>query len=171
MDEMPTEVWSAFVAIAAGGFLILAGYINRSSQRPPLMRVRIDREREERRVPTGWFARASIPAYCIYLTIHFSEEERYLLRHTGIGHYVFFRAPIPPDVTDPEKIKRLKAENFGLFFVRDLLGFGRKTLLGVWPDLIAADAAETAVRLKLEELAEQLSRASGTTEGSVAYEL
>lgn len=27
MDEMPLEVWSAFVAIAAGGFLILAGYI------------------------------------------------------------------------------------------------------------------------------------------------
>lgn len=135
------------------------------------MRVRIDREREERRVPTGWFAHANIPAYCIYLTIHFSEEERYLLRHTGIGHYVFVRAPIPPDVTDPGKIKRLKAENFGLFFVRDLLGFGRKTLLGVWPDLIAADEAETAVRLKLEELAEQLSRASGTTEGSVAYEL
>ena len=135
------------------------------------MRLRIDREREERRVPTGWFARANIPAYCIYLTIHFSEEERYLLRHTGIGHYVFVRAPIPPDVTDPEKIKRLKAENFGLFFVRDHLGFGRKTLLGVWPDLIAADEAETAVRLKLEELAEQLSRASGTTAGSVAYEL
>ncbi len=82
-----------------------------------------------------------------------------------------FRAPIPPDVTDPAMIKRLKATNYGLFFVRDLLGFGRKTLLGVWPDLIAADAAETAVRLKLEELAEQLSRASGTTEGSVAYEL
>jgi hypothetical protein len=102
------------------------------------MRVRIDREREERRVPTGWFARADIPAYCIYLTIHFSEEERYLLRHTGVGHYVFFRAPIPPDVTDPEKIKRLKAEDFGLFFVRDLFGFSYKTLLGVWPDLIAA---------------------------------
>lgn len=135
------------------------------------MRVRIDREREERRIPTGWFARADIPAYCIYLTIHFSEEERYLVRHTGIGRYVFFQAPIPPDITDPEKIKKLKAEDYGLFFVRDLLGFSRKTLLGVWPDLIAADEAETAARLKLEELAVQLSRASGTTECSVVYEL
>jgi hypothetical protein len=135
------------------------------------MRVRIDREREERRIPTGWFARANIPAYCIYLTIHFSEEERYLLRHAGLGHYVFFRAPIPPDVTDPEKIKKLNAENFGLFFVRDLLGFSRKTLLGAWPDLIAADDAETALRLKLEEVAGQLARAAGTTECSVEYEL
>lgn len=135
------------------------------------MRVRIDREREERRVPTGWFTRATIPAYCISLTIHFNEEERYLLRHTGIGHYVFFRAPIPPDVTNPEKIAKLKAENFGLHFISDLLGFGRKTLLGVWPDLIAADQAEAALRLKLEELAEQLMRAAGTTEGSVVYEL
>ena len=41
------------------------------------MRVRIDREREERRRRTGWFARATIPVYCIGLTIHFSEEERY----------------------------------------------------------------------------------------------
>lgn len=135
------------------------------------MRVRIDREREERRIPTGWFARADIPAYCIYLTIHFSEEEGYLLRHTGIGRYVFFQAPIPPDITDSEKIKKLKAEGFGLFVVRDLLGFSRKTLLGVSPDLIAADEAEAAVRLKLDELAGQLSRASGTTECSVVYEL
>lgn len=135
------------------------------------MRVRVDREREERRIPTGWFARADIPAYSIYLAIHFSEEERYLLRHTGIGRYVFFQAPIPPDITDPEKIKKLKAEDYGLFFVRDLLGFSRKTLLGVWPDLIAADQAEAAARLKLEELASQLSRASGTTECSVVYEL
>jgi hypothetical protein len=27
MDSMPLEVWSAFVAVAAGGFLILLGYI------------------------------------------------------------------------------------------------------------------------------------------------
>ena len=27
MDTMPLEVWSAFTAIAAGGFLILLGYI------------------------------------------------------------------------------------------------------------------------------------------------
>jgi hypothetical protein len=27
MDAMPQEVWAAFVAIAAGGFLILLGYI------------------------------------------------------------------------------------------------------------------------------------------------
>ena len=135
------------------------------------MRVRIDREREERKIATGWFARARIPAYCLFLTVNFSEEERYLIRHTGIGRYVFFHAPIPPDVTDPEEIKKLKAEDFGLFFVRDLLGFGRKTLLAVWPDLIAADEGEAAVRLKLEELAEQLARAAGTTETSVAYEL
>jgi hypothetical protein len=135
------------------------------------MRVRIDREREERRVPAGWFARATIPAYRIALTLHFTEEERYLVHHTGIGRNVFFRAPIPPDVIDPEKIKELKAEDFGLFVVRDLLAFGTKTLLGVWPDLIAADEAETALRLKLEELSEHLRRASGTTEGSVVYEL
>ena len=70
------------------------------------MRVRIDREREERVVPAGWFARARIPAYCLYLTVNFTEEGRFLLRHSGIGGYVFFRAPIPPDVVDPEKIKR-----------------------------------------------------------------
>jgi len=135
------------------------------------MRVRIDREREERTIATGWFARARIPAYCVCLTITFSEEERYLIRHSGIGHYVFFQAPIPPDVTDPDRIARLKAEHFGLFFMRDLLGFGVKTLLGVWPDVIAADEAETAARTKLDELAEQLSRAGGTTETSVVYEL
>ena len=135
------------------------------------MRVRIDREREERKIATGWFARTRIPAYCLSLTIHFTEEERYLIRHAGIGRYVFFQAPIPPDVTDPEEIKRLKAENFGLFLVRDLLGFGTKTLLAVWPDLIAADEGELAARAKLEELAEQVSRAGGTTESSVVYEL
>jgi hypothetical protein len=135
------------------------------------MRVRIDREREERKVATGWFARARIPAYCLSLTVNFSEEERYQIRHTGIGRYVFFQAPIPPEVTDPEAIKKLKVDGFGLFFVRDLLGFGVKTLLAAWPDLIAADEGEVAVRLKLEELAEQLARAAGTTETSVAYEL
>ena len=135
------------------------------------MRVRIDREREERRIPVGWFARARIPAYCIYLTINFSDEERNLLTHTGIGQHVLFRAPIPPDVVDPDQIKKLKEKDFGLFFVRDLLTFGRKTLLGVWPDLIAADEAEAGLRLKLDELAEHLSRASGATETSVVYEL
>ena len=135
------------------------------------MRVRIDREREERRVPTGWFARATIPAYCIHLAIQFSEEERYLIRHTGIGQTIFFRAPIPPDVIDPEEIKKLKAKDFGVFFIGDLLGFARKTQIGGWPDLIAADEAEVAIRLKLEELAEHLSRASGATETSVVYDL
>ncbi len=135
------------------------------------MRVRIDRAREERRIKTGWFARTGIPAYCIHLTIAFSEEERHLLHHTGIGQHIFFRAPIPPDVTDPNAIKKLKAENFGLFFVRDLLGFGERKLLGVWPDLIAADDGETALRLKLEEVATHLARAAGTTETSVVYEL
>jgi hypothetical protein len=135
------------------------------------MRVRIDREREERKIATGWFARSRIPAYCLSLTVSFSEEERYLIRHTGIGRYVFFQAPIPPDVTDPETIKKLKAEDFGLFLVSDLRGFGVKTLLAIWPDLIAADEGEAAVRLKLEELAEQLARAAGTTESSVVYEL
>ena len=135
------------------------------------MRVRIDREREERKIATGWFARTRIPAYCLSLTVSFSEEERYLIRHTGIGRYVFFQAPIPPDVTDPETIKKLKAEDFGLFLVSDLRGFCVKTLLAIWPDLIAADEGEAAVRLKLEELAEQLARAAGTTESSVVYEL
>ncbi len=135
------------------------------------MRVRIDREREERRIRTGWFARATVPTYCIGLTINFTEEERYLIRHTGIGGNVFFRAPIPPDVTNPDAIKKLKANDFGLVLIRDLLGFGTKTPLGAWPDLIAADEAETALRLKLEELAEHLRRASGTTESSVVYEL
>jgi hypothetical protein len=120
---------------------------------------------------TGWFARATIPAYCIYLSVNFSEEERYLLKHAGIGNYIFFQAPIPPDVTDPAEIKRLKADKVGLYFFRDLLGFSHKSLLGVWPDLIAADEGETAVRLKLEELAEYFARASGTTETSVVYEL
>ena len=135
------------------------------------MRVRIDREREERRVATGWFARAPIPAYCIYLGVYFSEEERYLLRQAGIGNYIFFQAPIPPDVTNPDEIKKMRSNNVGLFFFRDLIGFGRKTLLGVWPDLIAADGGEAAVRLKLEELAGYCARAAGTTESSVVYEL
>lgn len=135
------------------------------------MRVRIDREREERKIATGWFATAPIPAYCLSLTINFTEEERYLIRQTGIGRYVFFHAPIPPDITDPEEIKRLKAQDFGLFLIRDLLGFGKKTLLAVWPDLIAADEGEAAARAKLEELADQLTRAGGTTESSVVYEL
>ncbi len=135
------------------------------------MRVRIDRERQERNIATGWFARARIPAYCLFLTVHFTEEERYLIRHTGIGRYVFFQAPIPPDVTDTEAIKKLKADDAGLFLVRDVLGFGVKTLLAVWPDLIAADEGEAAARAKLEELAEQLARAGGTTESSVVYEL
>lgn len=135
------------------------------------MRVRIDREREERRIPTGWFARASIPVYPLSLTVHFSEKERFLLRQSGIGHYVLFRAPIPPDITDPETIKSMKAANHGLFFVRDLLGMGFKTLIGVWPDLIAADEAETAIRLKLEELAAQIARAGEATETTVVYEI
>jgi hypothetical protein len=40
-------------------------------------------------------------------------------------------------MTNPEKIERLKAKNFGLIFVRDLIPFTKKTLLGVWPDLMA----------------------------------
>ena len=64
------------------------------------MRVRIDRVREERTVATGWFARTRIPAYCVYLAITFSEEERYLVRHAGLGDYVFFQAPIPPEITE-----------------------------------------------------------------------
>ena len=122
-------------------------------------------------MPTGWFAHAKIPAYCIDLAVQFSEEERYLIRHTGIGQNVFFRAPIPPEVVDPEEIKKLKAADFGVLFIRDLLGFARKSQIGVWPDLIAADEAEVAIRLKLEELAEHLSRASGATETSVVYDL
>ena len=135
------------------------------------MRIRIDREREERKIPNGWFAKATIPAYCLSLTVTLSEVEKFLLRHSGIGHNIFFRAPIPPDVTDPEKIKKLKAENYGLFFVRDIGRFGGKTLIGVWPDVTAADEAEVAIRLKLEEVAAQLSRAGETTEFVVTYEL
>ncbi len=100
------------------------------------------------RSPRDGSPETRIPAYCLSLTVHFTEEERYLIRHTGIGRYVFFHAPIPPDVTDPEKIKKLKSEDVGLFLVRDLLGFGVKTLLAVWPDLIAADEGEAAARLK-----------------------
>ena len=103
------------------------------------------------------------------LLVNFSEEERFLLRSSGIGHNIFFRAPIPPDITHPEKIKQMKADNFGLFFTRDLVGFATKTILGTWPDLIAADNAEAALRTKLEELAAQLARAGGTTETSVVY--
>ena len=135
------------------------------------MRIRIDREREQRTIPNGWFGRTSIPAYCLSLIVTLSEEEKFLLRHSGIGHNIFFRAPLPPDVTDPVKIKKLKAENFGLFFVRDIGRFGLKTLIGVWPDVIAADEAEVAIRLKLEEIATQISRAGETTECVVTYEL
>ncbi|MGE3642883.1 MAG: hypothetical protein AB7F96_03410 [Beijerinckiaceae bacterium] len=135
------------------------------------MRVRIDREREQRRLPTGWFARAPIPAYCIYLALQFSEEERYLIRHTGIARYVFLRAPIPPEIVDHETIKRMKAEDYGLLYVRDLLRFATKSFIGAWPDLIAADEADAAIRAKLEELAIQISRAGETTECSVEYEL
>lgn len=134
------------------------------------MRLRIDRVREERTIATGWFARTRIPAYCIYLTVAFSEEERYLIRHAGLGRYVFFQAPIPPEIIDPEKIKKLKAEGFGLVLVRDLLRFGVRTLLGVWPDLIAADDAEAMAHMKIDELVERLKRAGGTTETSVVYE-
>jgi hypothetical protein len=135
------------------------------------MRVRIDREREERRIPTGWFARASIPAYCIYLTINFREVEFHLLRHIGIGERIFFDPPIPPDVIDPDKRQQLEDEKFGRLMVRDLNQFRTKTLLGVWPDLIAADAGEAALREKLEEIADYLARGSGTTDSSVAYDL
>lgn len=135
------------------------------------MRIKIDREREERTIPNGWFGRKSIAAYCLSLIVNLSEEEKFLLRRSGLGHNIFFRAPLPPEVTDPNKIKRLKAENYGLFFVSDLSQFGVKTLIGVWPDVIAADEAEVAIRLKLEEFADQLSRAGETTECVVTYEL
>ena len=65
----------------------------------------------------------------------------------------------------------MKAADHGLFFIRDLLGMGRKTLIGVWPDLFAADDAEVAIRLKLAELAAQIGRAGETTENTVVYEL
>ena len=110
--------------------------------------------------------RANIPAYCIYLTIHFSEEERYLIRHTGIGRYVFFRAPIPPDVTDPDKIKKLKAEDFGLVL--------RSRSSRLWHEDLARRlarphrrrrSAKSPLRLKLEEASgTACARASGTTE-------
>ena len=135
------------------------------------MRIRIDRERDDRTIPNGWFGRTSIAAYSLSLVVTLSEEEKFLLRHSGIGHTIFFRAPLPPDVVDLAKIKKLKDENFGLFFARDIGRFGVKTLIGVWPDVIAADEAEVAIRLKLEEIAAQLSRAGETTECVVTHEL
>lgn len=134
------------------------------------MRVLINRVRRESRIPAGWFARATIPVYEIHLAVTFSEEECYLVVHSGIGRYPFFRAPLPPDVTDPRTIEKLKAADHGLFFVRDLLRFARPTLIGAWPDLIAADEAEAVIRLKLAELADQIARAGGTTEGTVVFE-
>lgn len=134
------------------------------------MRVLINRLRRESRIPAGWFARVAIPVYEIHLAVAFSEEERYLVGHSGIGRYVFFRAPLPPDVTDPRAIERMKAADHGLFFVRDLLRFGKPTLLGAWPDLVAADEAEAFLRAKFAELADQIARAGGTTEGTVVFE-
>jgi len=134
------------------------------------MRAIINRTRRDSRIPAGWFARAAIPVYELHLAIQFSEEERYHVKHAGLGRYVFFRAPIPPDITNPRTIERMKADDYGLFFVRDLLSFSKSTLLGAWPDLIAADEAETAVRIKLTELADQIARAGGTTEGPVVFE-
>ena len=49
------------------------------------MLVRIDREREDRKIATGWFARTRIPVYCLFLTVHLKEEERFLLKQSGIG--------------------------------------------------------------------------------------
>jgi hypothetical protein len=99
------------------------------------MRVRIDREREERRIPTGWFARATIPVYCVRLTIHFSEEERYLIHHTGIGHYVFIRTPIPPDITDPETIRSSKPRASVSFSFVIFLAMIRRQLWACGPTL------------------------------------
>jgi len=134
------------------------------------MRALINRLRRDGRVPAGWFARAVIPVYEIHLAVQFSEEERFHIRNAGLGRYVFLRAPIPPDIVDPKKIERMKAEDYGLFFIRDLLRFTKPAFIGAWPDLIAADEAETAIRIKLTELAEQIARAGGTTEGSVVFE-
>lgn len=83
---------------------------------------------------------------------------------------MFFRAPIPPHVTDEDEIARLRAADYGLFFVRDLLRFDR-TLIGIWPDLIAADEAETFVRHKFEEVAGWLERGGVAQDGVELFEL
>ena len=136
------------------------------------MRVRIDREREERKIATGWFARTRIPAYCLSLTVSFTEEERYLIRHTGIGRYVFFQAPIPPDVTDPETIKKLKAEDFGLFFVSRLARIRRRRPCSPsGPTSSPPTKARRPFGSNLKSSPNNWRAPRGTTESSVVYEL
>ena len=134
------------------------------------MQVLIDRRRLTDRVNAGWFARRDQPAYQIWLGISFSEQERFLIIHTGLGAYVFLQAPIPPHITSEREITKLRAEKFGLTFVRDLLRFSSPTLIGTWPDLIAADNAEAAIRAKLEELSDQLARGAEQTETTKVFE-
>ena len=67
------------------------------------MRVFIDKPREERLIKAGWFKRVPVPEYKLFIAIELSEEERFLIKHTGIGNYVFFRAPIPPAMTTPTR--------------------------------------------------------------------
>ena len=134
------------------------------------MQVLIDRRRLTNRLSAGWFARRDQPAYQVWLDITFSEEEQFLIIHTGIGAYIFFQAPIPPHITSEREIAKLRTQNFGFVFVRDLLRFNKPTLIGTWPDLTAADTAETAIRAKLEELSDQLLRGGEPTETTKVFE-
>ena len=134
------------------------------------MQVLIDRRRQTERVNAGWFARRDHPAYQVWLGITFTEEERFLITHTGVGAYVFFQAPVPPHITSEREIAKHKSEKHGLTFVRDLLRFSKLTLIGTWADLIATDNAEAAIRAKLEELADQLLRGREDTETLKVFE-
>ena len=134
------------------------------------MQVLINRRRQTESVSAGWFARRDQPAYQIWLGITFSEQERFLISHTGIGAYILFQAPIPPHISSEREIAKLRAKKSGLTFVRDLLRFTSPTLIGTWPDLIAADNAEAAIRAKLEELSDQLLRGGEQTETTKVFE-
>jgi hypothetical protein len=134
------------------------------------MRVRIECIREERQIPAGWFARETIAAWCLYVTVRFGEEEQFLLNHLGLGKGVFFQTPIPPDVTDPEEIERMEKEQYGLIRVGDLLDYRERKLLGVWPDAVAASGAEAELRTAFDILADQLKRGTRASASSVEFE-
>jgi hypothetical protein len=135
------------------------------------MRVRIDRQRETRSQKTGWFARHQLPAFCLYITVTFSEEEQYLIGQSGIAALPFFRIPPPPEISDPEELSQLKSENSGQIFIGDLLSFKTQKLFGAWPDAIAVQTAEEALRAKFDELAQNLTRAASERESHVVWEL
>jgi hypothetical protein len=134
------------------------------------MRVRIECIREERRIPAGWFARETIAAWCLYVTVRFDEEEQHLLTHLGLGKRMFFEAPIPLDVTDPGEIERMEREQYGLIRVGDLRDFSERKLLGVWPDAVAASGAEAELRTAFDILADQMRLGTRSSASSVEFE-